>query len=248
MNPDDIDTPAPVALSPDKKDDGLSLTTGKNKGVKGKKPVKDASQNDDQPEDISFEGLMANLPLNAEKLAASNTLLAENLFELGKLFQQELQDYGEAINTYDESLKRFPDSTYDGEIYVNLAYCYGKLGMNDKAEQYKKLVKQKFAGGKADKMLDDLNAAKTGIKNPEATKRYEGIYNLFIEGRFDEALAEKKKADSLYDKSFWTPQLLYIEAVYHVKQKDDSTAIIVLSNIITLYPKSPLKPKAERIL
>jgi outer membrane protein assembly factor BamD (BamD/ComL family) len=191
---------------------------------------------------------MSNLPLNEEKRAASNTLLAENLFELGKLFQQELQDYGEAINTYNESLKRFPDSTYDGEIYFNLAYCYGKLGMNDKAEQYKKMVKQNFAGGRADKMMNQSEAAKTGVKNPEATRRYESIYNLFIEGRFDEALAEKKKADSLYGTSFWTPQLLYIEAVYHVKQKDDSTAIIVLGNIVSLYPKSPLKPKAERMI
>ncbi len=156
-------------------------------------------------------------------MAASNALLAENLFELGKLFQQELEDYSEAINTYNESLRRFPDSTYDGEIYFNLSYCYSKLGMNEKAEQYKNMVKQNFAGGKADKMMEQLNAAKTGIKNPEATKRYEDIYNLFIEGRFDSAVAEKKKADSLYGNSFWTPQLLYIEAVYHVKQKDDSS-------------------------
>jgi hypothetical protein len=61
-------------------------------------------------------------------------------------------------------------------------------------------------------------------------------------------VVEKKKADSLYGKSFWTPQLLYIEAVYHVKQKDDSAAINVLGNIVSLYPKAPLKAKAERMI
>ncbi len=241
-NPDDIDLPA---TAPDSPDNLNNKSTAATKGKKGKNSDQTVSE---QPEDISFEGLMSNLPLTAEKRAESNALVALNLFELGKVFQLEVEDYAEAINTYNESLKRFPDSTYDGEIYFNLSYCYSKLGMNDKAEQYKKLVKQNFAGGKADKMLQHFNAAKTGAKNPEATKRYEGIYNLFIEGRFDEALAEKKKADSLYGNSFWTPQLLYIEAVYHVKQKDDSTAIIVLNNIISLYPKSPLKTKAERMI
>lgn len=241
MNPDDIDSPAPV--SPDKKTNDRSKASA-DKG-KGKNTAPDGTE---QPEDISFEGLMANLPLTEEKMAASNVLLAANLFELGKLFQQDLEDYNEAINTYNQSLSRFPDSTYDGEIYFNLSYCYGKLGMNDKAEQYKNMVKQRFAGGKADKMMKQLDAAKTGVKNPEATKRYEDIYNLFIEGRFDDALAEKKKADSTYGNSFWTPQLLYIEAVYHVKQKDDSAAIGVLTNITTLYPKSPLKVKAQRMI
>lgn len=247
-NPDDIDMPAPAPTSPDKT---LSdLTTAKPvAGLKTKKGKNtDQSSDSDQPEDISFEGLMSNLPLTEERRNASNSLLAENLYELGKVFQLEVEDYAEAINTYHESLKRFPDSTYEGEIYFNLSYCYSKLGMNEKAEQYKKMVKQNFAGGKADKMLQQLNAAKTGVKNPEATKRYEGIYTLFIEGRFEEAIAEKKKADSLYGTSFWTPQLLYIEAVYHVKQKDDSAAITVLNNIISLYPKSPLKIKAERMI
>lgn len=247
MNPDDIDTPVATPVSIDKKKD---LLNG-NKAVtsnKGKGKGKIENQNDEQPEDISFEGLMANLPLNEEKMSTSNALLADNLFELGKLFQQELEDYSEAINTYNESLKRFPDSTYDGEIYFNLSYCYSKLGMTEKAEQYKNIVKQRFADGKADKMMKQFDAAKTGTKNPEATKRYEGIYNLFIEGRFDEAIAEKKKADSLYGNSFWSPQLLYIEAVYHVKQKDDSSAIAVLSNIVTLYQKSPLEPKAQRMI
>jgi tetratricopeptide (TPR) repeat protein len=234
MNPDDIDA-QPVSTSPDVND-------------KKSKLAKSLQPQSDQPEDLSYEGLMANLPLTAERVIASNILLAENLYALGKLFQQELEDYGEAISTYDESLRRFPDSVYEGEIFFNLSYCYSKLGMNDQAEKYKKMVNQQYAGGKAAKMLNNLNAGKTGTKNPEATQRYESIYTLFIEGKFDEALAEKKKADSLYGNSFWTPQLLYIEAVYHVKQKDDSTAIGVLSNIASLYPKSPLKPRAERMI
>lgn len=246
MNPDDIDTPVPTPGS-DKKAGTLSKNNNNAKGKSSKNPgvTTDA---DEQAEDLSYEGLMANLPLTAEKLLRSNTLIADNIYELGVLFQQDLEEYGEAVSTYKESLRRFPDSLYDGELFSNLSFCYSKLGMADSAEYYKKMVNQRYAGSKAAKMLSQVNAAKTGTKNPEATKRYESIYNLFIEGKFDEALAEKRTADSLYGNSYWTPQLLYIQAVYHVKQKDDSMAIQVLNNIINLYPKSPLKARAERMV
>ncbi len=231
-NPDDV-------ASPDEDKAQNGKTAGKDK---------DRKTETDQPEDLSYEGLMSNLPLTPEKLLASNALIAENMYALGKLFQQELEDYGEAINTYNESLKRFPDSLYNGEIYFNLSFCYSKLGMPDKAAYYKNLVNTQYPGSNAAKMFSQVADPKKATQDPAATKQYESIYTLFIEGRFDEALAEKKKADSLYGNSYWTPQLLYIEAVYHIKQKDDSTAISVLQSIITLYPKSALKPKAETMI
>ncbi|MFT3680356.1 MAG: tetratricopeptide repeat protein [Ferruginibacter sp.] len=201
-----------------------------------------------QSEDISYEGLMSNLPISPERLDASNNLIAVNLFELGKLYQNKLEDYRQAITTYDSSLKRFPDSLYDGELYLGLFYCYSKLGNNEKAAYYKNLTSSKFANSHAAKILTNPAAAHPDQKNPEGTKRYENIYTLFIEGKFDEALAEKKKADSMYGTNYWSPQLLYIEAVYHVKQKEDSAAISVLDTIASLYPNSPLVPKAQRMI
>jgi hypothetical protein len=80
------------------------------------------------------------------------------------------------------------------------------------------------------------------------TKRYDSIYNLFIEGNFDEALAQKKAADSLYSSNYWTPQLLYIQSVYYIRQRMDDSAKKTLQNIITLYPSSPLAAKAKTMI
>lgn len=201
-----------------------------------------------QPEDQSFEGLMANLPLTPEKLSESNTKVSLNLFELAKLYQSSLEDFPQAITGYNESLKRFPDSLYNGDIYLGLYYCYTKLGDTEKAAYYKNLVNTKFAGSPSHKLLNSPAVTESAKKNAEGTKRYESIYNLFIEGKFDEALSEKKKADSLYGNNYWSPQLLYIEAVYHVKQHEDTSAINILNSIVSLYPRAALKPKAERMI
>ncbi|MBA2562928.1 MAG: tetratricopeptide repeat protein, partial [Chitinophagaceae bacterium] len=193
---------------------------------------------------ISYDGLLENLPTTDEKLKASHTLLSNALFQLGKLYQNTLEDYGIAAETYETSLQRYPDSLYGGELYMNLSYCYQKLGDISKSNHYKNLLNGKFRESKFAQIINNPKAETVSKKNTEATKRYEAIYNLFIEGQFDKALQEKKAADSLYANNYWTPQLLYIESVYYIKQKQDSLALEVLNTIVNLYPNSALKTKA----
>ncbi len=201
-----------------------------------------------QPTEISYDALMENLPLTTEKLDSSNAILYTNLLALAKLYQNELEDYEEAIKTYEEYLQRFPNKLADGEIYLGLYYCYNKLGNTERANYYKNLLNTKFANTKAWQMVNTPAALNPKTKDPEATKTYQNIYDLFIEGKFDRAISEKKKADSTYGINYWTPQLSYIEALYNVKQCNDSIAIDGLTAIIQNNPTSPLKEKAETMI
>ncbi|MEP6712463.1 MAG: tetratricopeptide repeat protein [Ferruginibacter sp.] len=199
-------------------------------------------------EEFSYEGLMGELPLSVEKIDSSNRIIALNLLELAKIFQNELFDYEQAIVTYNDYLRRFPASKAEGEIYLGLYYCYTKLGNPGQAAYYKNIVTTKFAGSTYSNMILNPGALEPDKKNPEVTARYSAIYDMFIEGKFAEALAAKKQADSVNGKNYWTPQLLYIQAVYDIKERNDSNAIEVLNNLQTLYPASPLKEKAATLI
>jgi len=198
--------------------------------------------------ELSYEALLANIPLTIESMNASNNLLANNLYELAQLYQQELEDFEQAIIQYELSLKRYPDSLYKGELYLGLYFCYSKLGREDKAAQYKQLLTQKFAGSRSEILVNNPASISSNSKNIEGTNQYNKIYNLFIEGRFEEAVSEKQKADSVYGNNLWTPQLLYIEAVFYIKQRKDSIAIDVLTKINKLYPQSNLAQKTTTLI
>lgn len=200
------------------------------------------------PTEISYEALMEQLPLTKEKSDSSNAILSSNLLSLAKLYQNELEDYQAAITTYEEYLQRYPNKLADGEVYLGLYYCYNKLGNTERANYYKNLLNTRFVNSKSWQMLNNPAALDAKTKNPEATKLYENIYNLFIEGKFDEANAEKKKADALYGINFWTPQLLYIEALYNVRQRNDSIAIAGLNALIQNNSNSPLNDKAATMI
>ena len=212
---------------------------------KGKDQVAAA---DAKPIDNSYDGLMANLPLTPELIDSSNARIACALLELARIFQYDLEDYQQAIHTYDIYLQRFPNRLQGGEVYLGLYYCYMKLQNSEKANYYKGLINQGFADSKSAKMINNPLVMQADKKNPEVTARYEAIYNKFIEGKFEEAIQEKSLADSTYGDNYWSPQLLYIESVYHIRNRNDSSAIRILNDLIQRYPQSPLKPKAETMI
>ncbi|MBL0146605.1 MAG: tetratricopeptide repeat protein [Chitinophagaceae bacterium] len=230
----------------------IDIATGNNGGNNKDKGTKDPTTEKNAAnaaaQELNYDALVANIPATQERLDSSNSLIATNMLELAKLYQSNLEDYEQAIITYEEYLKRFPNKLADGEVYMGLYFCYTKLGNTAKADYYKNLLNTKFGGTKFAQMVNNPAALNPKTKSPEATKLYENIYDLFIEGNFSKAIEEKKKADSLYGDNYWTPQLLYIEALYNVREKNDSLAIKGLQNIVQTYPSSKLKDKAQNMI
>lgn len=198
--------------------------------------------------DNSYEGLQQNIPLTAEKLEQSNNNIMEALFTLGKTFISPLEEYPAAIKAYEELLRRFPNTSSKEEAWFDLIYAYQKTGDKSKSDAYKKMLLNDTADNKWAQLIKNPPPAKKDIQQSPATKKYAEIYNLFIEGKFDQAKNEKKEADNQYGNSFWTPQLLYIESIYYIKQQEDSTAIKVLTDLTNLYADNPMAEKAKTMI
>jgi len=199
------------------------------------------------PGEVSFDALYDNLPLTEKQMKLSNDSLAEALYLVGKSFANDLEDCASAISVNEEIVERFPTFKKMDEVLFTLYYCYKKSGEASKAEQVKKLMEQKFAGNRLTTIVT-TGKDPGSISNPEATKAYEDIYNLFIEGNFEKAVADKAIADSMYGSNYWTPQLMYIESVYYIKQKDDAKATQILNAIITQQPNTPMAFKAATMI
>ncbi|MBS1935681.1 MAG: tetratricopeptide repeat protein, partial [Bacteroidetes bacterium] len=199
---------------------------------------------------ITFAALMANLPLTPDKMKASNDSVEKALFLLGKAYQEGLPDYAAAADAYEKLLSRYPETNSYEEILMNLYYCYRKIGDDMNAARILSLMKQKFPSGKFTQRVTDPKAInfELNAEKADATKKYEDIYTAFIEGRFEEAQAEKQVADSMYGKKYWTPQLLYIEAVYFIKQRQDSLAKVDLAHIVNEYKGTPMAERAKIFL
>jgi hypothetical protein len=198
--------------------------------------------------EITFDGLYNNLPLTKEQLQKSNDSIQGALFKLGIAYIQGIEDCGAGTATLEDLRTRFPAFSPMEEVLFNLYYCYNKNGEAAKAAAIKKLMEDKYSSSNLTTIVTTGKNPGSKSGNSDATKAYEKIYDLFIEGNFPEAIAQKKIADSLYSNNSWSPQLLYIEAVYYIKQREDSTAINVLNNIITQFGNTPLAERATNLI
>lgn len=198
---------------------------------------------------LSYEELLKNVPLTPAQMTASNDSIEKAQFNLGKAYLEGLEDYASAITTLEAFLARYPDSKNRPEALFLLAYCYSKTGDAVKAANVQSELKQKYSGTSFEKIVSNPNGiSPDSTAKLDMTRRYDNIYNLYIEGNFDEAQAQKKVADSMYNKNYWTPQLLYIQSVYYIKQRQDDSAKKTLTDITRLFPTSPMAAKARALI
>lgn len=206
------------------------------------------TKQDEGSNEITFDGLFDKLPLTPEAIKKSNDSIQSALYPLGKIYIQEVEDCTAGTETYESLRNRFPQFEKMDEVLFNLYYCYNKNGETAEAAAIKKLMGEKYSVSNFNTIITTGKNPASTTANTDATKTYEKVYDLFVEGSFEQAITLKNKADSLYSHNYWIPQLLYIEAVYYIKQRDDSTAKKVLNNITSQFAGTVLAAKATTLL
>ena len=201
-----------------------------------------------EPSNISVASLLKNIPLTSELLQASEDSIGNALLELGIVYVNGLEEYPGAIANLEKFTETYAYNSRIPEALYYLYYCYKKTGDEAKAAAVLDQLHQKYAGTKFEKQLNNSLTGEDTKAKAELTGKYEHIYNLFIEGSFEEALKQKKLTDSAYGANYWTPNLLYIESVYFLKQRRDNEARAELQKIIELYPDAPLAARSKTIL
>ena len=198
---------------------------------------------------VTAESLLDPVPLTPEKMKKSRDSIENALFALGKSLQDYIPDYHSALRAYDSLELRFPETRFYQEALYNQYFCYIHLDDSLNAARILALLRQKYPTGRY------LSLIENPPKGPEdlpartlATRGYEKVYEQMIEGRFDEAAAAKLKLDSAFGEKYWTPQLMYIEAVYYIHYRYDSVGKVTLNKIITRYSGTGMALKAKNML
>ncbi|MEY4054297.1 MAG: hypothetical protein RL034_1215 [Bacteroidota bacterium] len=198
----------------------------------------------DSIQTISYEALAESIPTGPKQIEASNQKWAKALLDNAQIFQLNLSDYPSAIEAYTFYLNKFAAGASLDLVYNNLALCYSVTGDQNKADSLRKLLQEKFPSSKLLAKKDTL--ATTTISS--ADNSYLQIYEYFINGAYEKALALKEEAINKYGKDIWAPQFLFMEATLLMKNKEDSAATQKLNKIIADYKGSAIAKKAATML
>lgn len=105
----------------------------------------------------SREYYLQNLPLSDSLLKISDKKIENNLFTAAEVYQNLLGDYNSSISTYENIIKRFPETNLKLEIYYRLYKLYKLANNSTKANFYSDLIIIKFPKSNYAKALQDPN-------------------------------------------------------------------------------------------
>jgi tetratricopeptide (TPR) repeat protein len=190
---------------------------------------------------------LKNIPKTDDDIKKSNDKIAEALFNIGSIYQNDLKDIPKAIDAYSNLLKRYPDNgAYYEKTCYQLYTVYNDMPDETKRDYYKNLICTKDPDGDYCNIIKDPNFHRVTAKNKDViASLYQDAYDAFNAGMWDTVITKANQAIDLFKKdSIILPKFIYLQAVAYGEKMDSLDCIKTLQSIITKYHSSPVRPKA----
>jgi tetratricopeptide (TPR) repeat protein len=210
---------------------------------------KDTLIADPENEVVNKDIYYKDIPYTKGQVDTSNKKIEIALYNIGKIYQQKLNEPNNSIASFEDLLKRFPNSEYEAEIYYFIYLIYNNKNETQKSEVYKNKVLNEFPTSLYAKLLRNPNYLRDNkLANQQAHLKYKEAYDLYRANSY-------KAADSLI-------KITRIE--FPDNDIDDKLALLnililgqtsnavvykgKLQEFIDVYATSPLVPKAKELL
>jgi len=184
--------------------------------------------------------IVLNLPTTPDLLVQSNLRIYNALFDIANFYRDILDDKKEAINTYENILKRFPNTPNKPAIDYSLYRLYSELN-DPKADAYKSdLLKNYPETAFAKVILDPEYSKKLDDKEAEFKALYNQIYDLYASRKYTDVVSRVDEVMKQYPNNSLAAQLYYLRAVSAAHNEPVAAFVNDLQQIVKNYPDDRL--------
>ena len=195
------------------------------------------------------EYYLKDIPLNDSSLAASNERLENALFNMGLVYRNDLKDENEAVKTFEEQVRRYPDGPNSLMGYFNLYEMYDLNGNTSKADYYKNLIIRKYPDNPRAKILANPEYVKELESHQnEVQNFYEKTYQEFQNDQYSDVVRDADYAIKIYAGDRTIPRFRLLRALAEGGLKGKEVLKDELQKIITDYPKHEVSDYAKNLI
>ncbi len=192
--------------------------------------------------------MMAAVPKNEEDIQQALYKVEEAYFRLGNIYDFDLEEKGNAINTFETMLTRFPQTAYKPEVMYQLYLLY-KAQDNDRSKYYRNALINEFPKSDFAKIIINPNFR---VEDQATTARLEKIYKEAYElqeiGDFSVALRLIRDALKEHPENEFSDNLKLLEIIIVGHTEDVYKYQYELNNFIATYTESELLPFAQNLV
>jgi tetratricopeptide (TPR) repeat protein len=186
-----------------------------------------------------------NLPVSEEARKASLFQIETAYFRIGKLYQNNLKEYREAISYYEKIQTRFPNSSYEPEVLFNLYKCHQALGEGVVAEKYARQLDERHPASKFNAVVNNKSVVENVGEEKEVINLYTKAYDAYKSGNYAEVIRIRSQATDKYPGNSLQAKYDYLYALAIGKTKGQEPYLAELEAIVSIYPGTDIANQAR---
>ena len=192
---------------------------------------------------------MKNIPLTPEQLEISNKRIEEALFNMGKIFKNDIKDFAQAIWSYEELNRRYSEHTRMAEALYDLYEANLSAGSFSRAEYYKNQVVQRYPQTLyANILLNPDYFKELQAQEDRIERLYQETFTLYERKQYAEVIRNSDYAITTYPGTKLLPKYMFIRAISNNSLGNTALFRSQLLEIIEKHPESDVKESSEQLL
>jgi tetratricopeptide (TPR) repeat protein len=211
-------------------------------------PPDDKADVDNAPTDL--KKYYAGIPFSKADKDLANKKILESHFEAGKIYNEKLKEYKEAINHFEAALNRYPKNNYEPDILYYLVKCYEALADASNAKIYKNKLAAAYPTSSFNQVLAPQDPNNPVVSNDNKEKRevmeyYQRMYRAYESGDYKLAKQIKQEADTKYAGNAIQVKFDYLYALCVAKTEGQAKYLEALKQIRDNYKGTEIGNQAE---
>lgn len=192
------------------------------------------------------EYYLQNIPFTDSLRALSDQRIEKALFDAGTIYMENLKEPVLASKSFEDLLKRFPNSALGPQTLYNLYNLYTGMGKGTEAALYKDQLSKKYPDSYYARVLVDpdyVNQLRELQNKPQ--RDYEQTYARYLNKQFADVIRDADSAIVKSTDTTFVPKYLYLKALSLAQINRRDSLRSVLNKLIALYPRSEAAGNAQ---
>lgn len=191
------------------------------------------------------EAMYNTVPRTKAELDTSNAHLEDALYNLGKIYNLKLLEPANAVTTFEDLLKRYPNSELKPEIYYFL-YLILKAQKSDQYLVYKNKLISEFPNSSYTKIIHNPNyLAENKINNQKAGELYKKAFDSHKQKAYITSDSMLANINIQYPDNDIKDKIEFLSILNKGKTENPLTYIKLLDQFILEYASSSIVPFAQ---
>ncbi len=190
-----------------------------------------------------------DLPLTDSLMGASNERIRDALYDAGKIFKSEFENYQRSNERFEELNERYPENIYILSAYFDLYDSYDILGDKPKSDYYRNLIISNYPESKyAQYLLNPNFFIEMEARQDSLNRLYQETFRDYKTGRYRNVLALTGQMKYMKPDSVIIPKIDFMEMVANGVTSDVYNFESLLKDYLAKYPDKEPSPLANEIL